>query len=153
MAALKRILLVEDDARDLELTIAALADQNLVTETVAVHDGAEALDYLYARGLHARREPGLPAVVLLDIKMPRLTGIEVLRAMRADPALRAIPVVMLTSSREEADLKDSYALGVNAYVVKPVTLAEYLDTVRHLAYFWGVINEVPVIPGVGVPRR
>ena len=120
MAPLKRILLVEDNERDVELTLAALAEHNLANEVVTARDGAEALDYLYHRGRFAGHANGLPVVVLLDLKMPKVDGLEVLRHMREDAALRQVPVVMITSSREEQDLLNSYQLGVNAYVVKPV---------------------------------
>jgi CheY-like chemotaxis protein len=143
MADLKRILLAEDNANDLELTLAALQQNRLANEVVTVRDGAEALDYLYARGAWAARAPLPPLLVLLDLKMPKVDGLEVLRQIKADPQLRGIPVVMLTSSREESDLIRSYDLGVNAYVVKPVDFSEFMDAVRQLGAFWAVINEVP----------
>lgn len=143
MTDLKRILLAEDNANDLELTMAALQQHNLANEIVAVRDGAEALDYLYQRGAFADRGHGLPALVLLDLKMPKVDGLEVVRVVKADPRLRRIPVVMLTSSREESDLVDSYELGVNAYVVKPVDFAEFMTAVRQIGVFWAVVNEVP----------
>ena len=147
MSELKRILIAEDNANDLELTLAALSGHNLANEIVAVRDGAEALDYLHSRGAHAGRPPGLPVVMLLDIKMPKVSGIDVLREVKADPDLRTVPVVMLTSSREDADLIESYKLGVNAYVVKPVEFTEFIDAVRQLGGFWGVLNEVPLERG------
>jgi CheY-like chemotaxis protein len=143
MSELKRILIAEDNANDLELTLAALSGHNLANEIIAVRDGAEALDYLHSRGVHTGRPPGLPVVMLLDIKMPKVSGIEVLREVKADPDLRTVPVVMLTSSREDADLIESYKLGVNAYVVKPVEFTEFMAAVRQLGGFWGVLNEVP----------
>jgi CheY-like chemotaxis protein len=140
---LKRILLAEDNANDLELTMAALQTHKLANEIVAVRDGVEALDYLYQRGSFAGRTDGLPALALLDLKMPKVDGLEVLKTIRADPRLRLIPVVMLTSSREESDLVRSYQLGVNAYVVKPVDFSEFMDAVRQIGAFWAVVNEVP----------
>lgn len=143
MTDLKRILLAEDDPNDVELTLAALGEHHLANEVVVVNDGVEALDYLNRRGAFARRPVGHPAVVLLDIKMPKLDGLEVLRRMRADETLRAVPVVMLTSSREERDLVESYRLGVNAYVVKPVDFREFIDAVKSLGLFWAVVNQPP----------
>lgn len=143
MPELKRVLLVEDSARDAELTLEALGESRFANEVVVTRDGAEALDWLHRRGTHAARPPGVPAVVLLDLKMPRVDGLEVLRQMRADDALRAIPVVMLTSSREERDLVESYRLGVNAYVVKPVAFDAFIHAVRTLGLFWAVLNETP----------
>jgi CheY-like chemotaxis protein len=140
---LKRILLAEDNANDLELTLAALQQHNLANEIVTVRDGAEALDYLYLRGAFAGRVASQPALVLLDLKMPKVDGLEVLKAIKADPQLRPIPVVMLTSSREESDLVRSYHLGVNAYVVKPVDFSEFMDAVRQIGAFWAVVNDVP----------
>jgi CheY-like chemotaxis protein len=147
---LKRILLAEDNANDLELTLAALQQNNLANEIVAVRDGAEALDYLYRRGVYSGNTDSLPALVLLDLKMPKVDGLEVLKTLKADPQLRLIPVVMLTSSREESDLLRSYKLGVNAYVVKPVDFAEFMDAVRQIGAFWAVINEVPPTGGESV---
>jgi CheY-like chemotaxis protein len=143
MKELGRILLAEDSAADVELTLAALAEHNLANEVVVVRDGAEALDYLLRRGAHANRTTGLPAVVLLDLKMPKVDGLEVLRALKGDAELRHVPVVMLTSSREEQDLVESYRLGVNAYVVKPVDFAQFQEAVKQLGMFWAVINEPP----------
>jgi CheY-like chemotaxis protein len=143
MKILKRILLVEDNLKDIDLTLAALSEHNLVNEVVVARDGVEALDYLYCRGQFSGREPGLPAVMLLDIKMPRMNGLEVLRIMKSDNVLRLLPVVMLTSSREEPDLVASYALGVNAYVVKPVDFAQFIDAVKQVGAFWAVLNEPP----------
>ena len=143
---LKRIVLAEDNPNDVELTLAALTELNLANEIVVVRDGAEALDYLYRRNAYATRSPGLPAVLLLDLKMPKVDGLEVLRAIKSDVALKTIPVVMLTSSREEQDLARSYQYGANAYVVKPVDFRGFIDAVRQLGVFWAVVNEPP--PGV-----
>lgn len=142
-AKVKRILLVEDSEHDIELTLAALEAHNVANEVDTARDGAEALDYLYRRGAFASRSNELPVVVLLDLKMPRVDGLEVLRQIKADPELKRIPVVMLTSSREEQDLVRSYELGVNAYVVKPVNFAQFMDSVKQLGCFWAVINETP----------
>ena len=143
LADLKRILIAEDNDNDLELTLAALELHHLANEVVTVRDGAEALDYLFRRGRYADGPQAPPAVVLLDLKMPKVDGLEVLRQIKADPRLRHTPVVMLTSSREEIDLLRSYELGVNAYVVKPVEFSQFMDAVRQLGGFWAVINEVP----------
>ena len=132
MAKVKRILLCEDNANDLELTLEALAHHNLANEVVVTRDGEEALDYLYQRGAFKMREEGNPAVVLLDLKMPKVDGMEVLRQVKADPDLKTVPVVVLTSSQEERDLVESYHLGVNAYVVKPVDFHEFIDAVKEL---------------------
>ena len=140
---LRRILLAEDNANDVELTVAALKANRLANEVVVVRDGAQALDYLYRRADFASREPGLPALVLLDLKMPKVDGLEVLRVIKGDPAMRAVPIVVLTSSREEQDLVRSYDLGVNAYVVKPVAFDAFVDAVKTLGGFWAVLNEVP----------
>jgi CheY-like chemotaxis protein len=143
MNVLKRILLVEDSLADAELAMRGLADYNLANEVMHVRDGVEALDYLYRRGPFSDRPDGNPALVLLDLKMPRLDGTEVLRQMRNEPALRMIPVVITTSSREEGDLLNSYSLGVNAYVVKPVEFHEFVDAVKQVGSFWGLVNEPP----------
>ena len=140
---LKRILLVDDSPRDTELALDALAQNNLANEVVAVRDGTEALDYLYRRGQFADRAAGQPAVVLLDLKMPKVGGLEVLRQMKSDPQLKMIPVVVLTSSREERDLVKSYELGVNAYIVKPVQFPEFVEAVKLVGSFWAVVNEPP----------
>jgi two-component system, response regulator len=140
---LKRILYAEDSPADVELTMAALEEHHLANEVVAVNDGVEALDYLYRRGPFASREAGNPAVVLLDLKMPRLDGLEVLRQVKSDPDLRTIPVVIMTSSREERDLVESYRLGVNAYVVKPVDFEQFVAAVKEVGMFWAVVNEPP----------
>jgi len=145
IAPVKRILLVEDSEQDIELTIAALDEFQIANQVDVARDGAEALDYLYRRGRFATRLPGEPVVILLDLKMPKVDGIEVLRQLKADPALKFIPVVMLTSSREEQDLVRSYALGVNAYVVKPVDFQQFVESVRQIGAFWVLINEPPVL--------
>ena len=143
MKSLKRILLVEDNLKDVDLTLAALGEHNLANEVVVARDGAEALDYLHARGTFAGHTNGLPAVMLLDIKMPKVDGLEVLRQMKADPKLKCVPVVMLTSSREEPDLEKSYALGANAYVVKPVDFQQFFSAVEQVGAFWAVLNQPP----------
>ena len=135
--------MVEDSRHDAELILAALADGHLADEVVVVRDGAEALDYLYLRGPSELRAGKNPAVVLLDIKLPGIDGLEVLRRIKSDPALRSIPVVMLTSSREDQDLVESYGLGANAYVVKPVDFREFVEAVKQVGLFWGVINQPP----------
>jgi len=140
---LKPILLVEDDKRDLELTLIALERSQLANEVVVLRDGAQALDYLLREGEHAGRPEGNPAVILLDLKLPKVTGLEVLEAIKADPALRSIPVVMLTSSQEESDVLRSYQLGVNAYVVKPVAFDRFVSAICELGVFWAVLNEPP----------
>jgi CheY-like chemotaxis protein len=139
----KRILLAEDNPNDAELALCALEEHRLAEEVVVVRDGAEALDYLLRRGDHASRPAGHPVVAFLDLKMPRVDGLSLLRQMKADPALRTIPVVMLTSSREETDLVQSYQAGVNAYVVKPVDFQQYLEAVKQLGQFWAQVNEPP----------
>jgi CheY-like chemotaxis protein len=139
---MRPILLAEDSENDIELTLAALAENNLANRVVVVRDGAEALDYLYRRGAYSARPDRNPVVVLLDIKMPKVDGIEVLRVMKGDPALKDIPVVMLTSSREGPDLQACYRLGVNAYVVKPVDFGEFFEAVKLVGRFWAVVNEV-----------
>ena len=143
MAALKRILLVEDNERDVELTLSALEEHNLANEVVVARDGAEALDYLYQRGKYSDRVDGLPAVVLLDLNMPKVDGMEVLQRMKLDPVLKQVPVVMVTSSRVEQDLVRSYELGVNAYVVKPVDFQKFIESIRQIGFFWAIINEPP----------
>lgn len=143
MSDLKRILLVEDSEADIELTLSALSGHRLANEVVVARDGAEALDYLLRQGPFAGRNGGNPAVVLLDLKMPRVDGLEVLARVKSDPALRSIPVVMLTSSREERDLVESYRLGVNAYVVKPVDFTQFVSAIERVGMFWAVINQPP----------
>jgi CheY-like chemotaxis protein len=141
---IKSILLAEDNAKDIELTLAALEEHNLANDVVVVRDGQEALDYLKQEGKYKMRTKGNPAVILLDIKMPKVDGLQVLKTLKTDPDLKMIPVVMLTSSREEKDLVQSYSLGVNAYVVKPVNFADFVTAVKELGSFWAVINEPPV---------
>ncbi|MGA9121481.1 MAG: response regulator [Bacteroidota bacterium] len=143
MNALRSILLAEDSPQDVELTLAALVEHRLANDVMVVHDGEEALDYLFCRGKFSGRSDGNPAVILLDLKMPRVDGLQVLRALKSDPLLRLIPVVVLTSSREENDLVESYKLGVNAYVVKPVDFQQFVRAVSQLGVFWAVINEPP----------
>jgi len=143
MAKIKRILLAEDNENDIELTLTALQECRLSNEVEVVRDGAEALDYIYQRGKYVGRGDGLPCVILLDLKMPRMDGLEVLRQIKSDPALRHVPVVMLTSSREEKDLVESYDLGVNAFVVKPVNFDQFLQAIRALGMFWAIVNEPP----------
>jgi CheY-like chemotaxis protein len=140
---LKPILLVEDNPNDLELTLIALAKSQLANEVVIARDGAEALDYLNRRGEYRNRVEGNPAVVLLDLKLPKVDGLEVLKEIRNTPHLKSLPVVMLTSSKEEQDLLRSYELGVNAYVVKPVDFSEFLRAISDLGIFWAVLNEPP----------
>jgi CheY-like chemotaxis protein len=143
MADLRPILLVEDNPKDIELTLAALAKCQLANDIVVTRDGAEALDYLYSRAAYSARDPGDPAVVLLDLKLPKVDGLEVLERLKSDPQRRQIPVVMLTSSREERDLVKSYELGVNAFVVKPVDFNTFFEAIQDLGMFWAVLNEPP----------
>jgi CheY-like chemotaxis protein len=143
LADLRPILLVEDNPKDLELTMAALGRCQLANDIIVARDGAEALDYLYVRGGHHNRPPGDPAVVLLDLKLPKVDGLEVLETLKKDPRQRQIPVVMLTSSREERDLVKSYELGVNAFVVKPVDFQEFFKAIQDLGMFWAILNEPP----------
>lgn len=140
---LKPILLVEDNPKDLELTLVALERSQLANEVIVMRDGAEALDYLLRRGSHAARDEGNPAVLLLDLKLPKIDGLEVLKVVRETEHLRSIPTVMLTSSREEPDLDRAYSLGVNAYVVKPVEFKEFVSAISDLGIFWAVLNEPP----------
>lgn len=139
----KRILLVEDNQKDIDLTLAALAENTLADEVVVVRDGEQALDYLYKRGSFRLRAGENPAVVLLDLKLPKVSGLEVLKEVKTNESLKMIPVVMLTSSREEIDLSTSYQRGVNAYVVKPVTFKQFVEALRELGVFWAEINEPP----------
>ena len=143
MSDIKRILLVEDDPKDVELTLTGLAEYNLANEVVVARDGEEALDYLYRRGAYQNRSNGNPAVILLDLKLPKINGFEVLEKIRTDKSLNLLPVVVLTSSHEERDLVASYKLGVNAYVVKPVDFHQFVNAVKELGVFWAVINEPP----------
>ncbi|MBE7473909.1 MAG: response regulator [Anaerolineae bacterium] len=143
MDTLKRILLVEDDPNDTELTLAALEEYNLTNEIVVARDGVEALDYLYRRGAFAQRPAGHPIVIMLDLKLPKLDGVQVLQQLKRDEAMRLIPVVILTSSRESQDLEECYKLGANAYVVKPVRFSEFIEAVKQIGIFWALINEPP----------
>jgi CheY-like chemotaxis protein len=146
MSDLRPILLVEDSPKDLELTLAALRKCQLANDIVIARDGEEAIDYLYSTGNHAGRAEGYPAVVLLDLKLPKIDGLEVLERIKGDPKLRHIPVVMLTSSREEQDLVHSYELGVNAFVVKPVEFTKFFKAIEDLGVFWAILNEPPPRP-------
>jgi CheY-like chemotaxis protein len=143
MNELGRILIVEDDPKDVELTLTALEEYNLANEVVVTRDGEEALDYLYCRGNFKMRSSDNPAVLLLDLKLPKVDGLEVLQQIKSDEKLKMIPVVVLTSSREERDMIASYKLGVNAYVVKPVDFHEFVNAIKELGVFWAVINEPP----------
>jgi CheY-like chemotaxis protein len=143
MNNLGRLLLVEDDPGDVELTLTALEEYKLANEVMVVRDGQEALDYLYRRGEFSTRSGGNPAVMLLDLKLPKIDGLEVLQTIRSDERLKLIPVVVLTSSREERDMVRSYQLGVNAYVVKPVDFHDFVNAVKELGIFWAVVNEPP----------
>jgi CheY-like chemotaxis protein len=141
--ALGRILMVEDDPKDVELTLTALEEYNLANEVVVTRDGEQALDYLYQRGEFKTRANGNPAVMLLDLKLPKVDGLEVLKQIKSDKNLALIPVVVLTSSKEEKDMVASYKLGVNAYVVKPVDFHEFVNAIKELGAFWAVVNEPP----------
>ena len=143
MSTLGRILIVEDDPNDVELTLTALDEYNLANEVVVTRDGEEALDYLYCRGNFKSRANDSPAVLLLDLKLPKRDGLEVLQQIKSDEKLKMIPVVVLTSSHEEKDVVASYKLGVNAYVVKPVDFHEFVNAVKELGVFWALINEPP----------
>ena len=143
MAGLKPILLVEDNPNDVELTLAALESSQLANEIVICRDGAEALDFIYRRGQHETRQAQNPAVVLLDLKLPKVDGLEVLAKIKGDPETRGVPVVMLTSSREETDVVRSYNLGVNAFVVKPVAFDEFFAAIKEIGVFWALLNEPP----------
>lgn len=147
MIRLKKILLVEDNPNDIELTLEALDEQNLANRVIVTNDGVEAMEYLQYKGKYKDREKENPAVILLDIKMPRMDGIEVLEAIKSNAELKTVPVVILTSSREEPDLKKCYDLGVNAYVVKPVNFKDFFDSVKKLGVFWAIINELPLDAG------
>jgi CheY-like chemotaxis protein len=143
MSELGRILLVEDDPRDVELTLTTLGEYNLANEIVVARDGEKALDYLHCRGEFSTRANDNPAVMLLDLKLPKVDGLEVLQQIKSDKRLKLIPVVVLTSSQEEKDMARSYKLGVNAYVVKPVDFQEFVNAIKELGVFWGLINEPP----------
>ena len=155
MADLRPILLVEDSPRDLELTLEALQKCQLANEIVVARDGVEALDFLYARNDFAGRNVPDPAVIMLDLKLPRIDGLEVLEKVKNDPKLRHLPVVMLTSSREEQDLVRSYQLGVNAFVVKPVSFKDFYQAIQDLGVFWGILNEPPPhgAPAASLPKE
>ena len=144
LAEVKKILIVDDSPKDIELVIAALAEKNLANEVAIAEDGEEALDYLYKRGKFAN-ENSTPAVILLDIKMPKMDGIEVLQHIRSEPKFKLIPVIMVTSSHEEKDLVESYKLGANSYVVKPVDIIQFIDAIKVLGQYWAVINQPPPI--------
>jgi CheY-like chemotaxis protein len=140
---LGRILMVEDDSKDVELTLTALEEYNLANEVIVTRDGEQALDYLFCRGEYQTRLSGNPAVLLLDLKLPKVDGLEVLKQIRSNGELKLIPVVVLTSSKEEKDMVASYKLGVNAYVVKPVDFHDFVNAIKELGVFWAVINEPP----------
>ena len=148
---MRRILLVEDNPKDIELTLAALEHHRLANGVVVARDGVEALDYLRCTGKVSEREQGMPALVLLDLKMPKMDGLEVLRVVKQDSALKSVPIVVLTSSREERDILESYNVGVNAYVVKPVEFEGFLEVVRQLGLFWVTLNQPP--NGSGISRN
>jgi CheY-like chemotaxis protein len=139
----KKILIVDDSSKDVELTIAALTEHNLANNIIVAEDGEEALDYLYKRGKFINYEKSNPAVILLDIKMPKMNGIEVLKHIRSKSEFKLIPVIMVTSSGEEKDLVDSYNLGANAYIVKPVDIVQFIEAIKVLGQFWAVINKQP----------
>jgi len=143
MKSFKRILLVEDDPKDIELTIIALSEYNLANDIQVARDGVEALDYLFRRGKFTGKAEGNPIVILLDIKMPKLDGIQLLSQIKSDENLQTIPVVIMTSSRESQDLETCYQLGANAYVVKPVKFADFVEAVKGIGVFWALINEPP----------
>jgi CheY-like chemotaxis protein len=144
MYKIKTILLAEDNPNDVELILEAFSQHNLVNNVQVVHDGAEALDFLYRKGKFANRSNGNPICVLLDIKMPKVNGLEVLRTIKNDPNFKTIPVIMLTSSKEEKDIIESYNIGVNAYIIKPVDFTQFIDVIGTLGYFWAVLNEPPI---------
>lgn len=146
-ATVKTILIVDDSPKDVELTIAALSEKNLANNVVVAEDGVEALDYLYKRGKFTGYGNGNPAVILLDIKMPRMNGIEVLKHIRSSQVFKFIPIIMVTSSAEEKDLIESYKLGVNSYVVKPVDIVQFIEAIKVLGQYWAVINQLPPING------
>jgi len=145
MSALKRILLAENDPRDIELTLKALGEYRLANEVFVVNDGEQALDYIYRRGAFKDIPEGLPAVILLDLKMPLVSGLEVLQEVKADERLRQVPIVVMTSSREDSDLQECYRLGVNAYVVKPLDFLGFVEAVKTVGLFWAMLNEPPPI--------
>ncbi len=153
MTELKEILLVEDNPRDIELTLEALSGHKLVNRITIVNDGVEALEYLRCEGKYKDRLPTLPAVVIADIKMPRMGGIELLRAIRRDERLKRLPVVMLTSSREEEDIIRSYDHGTNAYIVKPMQFSDFIKAIETIGVFWALLNELPPMKGVKNDQR
>jgi CheY-like chemotaxis protein len=153
MSDAKLILLAEDSPQDVEMTLTALSEHKLLNEIAVVNDGAQALDFLYCRGPYAARSSGNPVLVLLDLKMPKVDGLEVLRTIKNDDRLRSIPVVMLTSSREEQDIIRSYELGINAYVVKPVDFHSFIEAVKNLGTFWILLNEAVPQQGSAHPWR
>ena len=144
MVTLKRILLVEDDSKDIKMILGALAEYNLANDVIVVRDGVEALDYLYCRGVFSDRPKEQPVIILLDLKMPKLGGLQVLQQLKADKDMRLIPVVILTSSRKNRELEECYKLGVNAYVVKPVRFIEFVEAVKQIGVFWALFNEPPL---------
>lgn len=148
MPELKRILFADDDPKSVELALIALEEHHLANDVIVVSDGEEALDYLFRRGKFADFPDGNPAVVLLDLKMPKVDGLEVLRTIRGDAKLRNLPVVILTASRQEHDLVESYNLGVNAFVVKPINFQDFMRAVQEIGLFWAIINEP--LPGTVV---
>lgn len=143
MTGMKRILLVEDSVNDIELILNALTDNHLANEVVVTRDGEEALDYLYRRGIFKMRQEGHPIVVLLDLKLPRINGLEILAQLKSDPEFRLIPIVVLSSSREEPDLRRCYEYGTNAYVVKPIDFQEFVEVIKQVGLFWAVVNQPP----------
>jgi DNA-binding response OmpR family regulator len=143
MEKLKRILLVEDDPYDVELTLTGLSDSHIANEVVVARDGEVALNFLHRRGKFAGRTDGNPVVVLLDLKLPKVGGLEVLRQLKTDETLKMVPVVILTSSHEDRDMVEGYKLGTNAYVVKPVDFHQFVDAIKHIGAFWALINEPP----------
>jgi CheY-like chemotaxis protein len=143
MSDFRTILLAEDNPKDVELTLEALSEYNLVNQVVVVKDGVEVLEFLRCQGNYRMRKKGVPVVLLMDLKMPRMDGLATLQAIRSDPALKLLPVVILSSSREEQDLIRSYELGVNAYVVKPVDFKDFMKAVKQVGVFWAIINELP----------
>jgi CheY-like chemotaxis protein len=145
MTELKRILLVEDSPNDVELILASLTENRLGNEVVVVRDGEEALDYLYRRGIFRMRQEGDPILILLDLKLPKIDGLEVLAQVKTDPELRVLPIVVLTSSKEEPDLVRCYGLGVNAYVVKPIAFHDFMEAIKQIGLFWAVINQPPLL--------
>jgi CheY-like chemotaxis protein len=145
MTELKRILLVEDSPNDVELILASLTENRLGNEVIVARDGEEALDYLYRRGIFRMRQEGDPILILLDLKLPKVDGLEVLAQVKTDPELRVLPIVVLTSSKEEPDLVRCYGLGANAYVVKPIAFNDFMEAIKQIGLFWAVINQPPLL--------